>query len=430
VAGDVTACALAIVLHHRDLLPLGAFAALLVWFAGDAGLYQPRLRLSLLDDVAALMKAALAALAGVALLLALVAKSHDVTVLVNVALLVVPALLTVRAGLYATVRFARAHRLLAQPLLIIGYSDLARTLASELASNPSYGVVPVGFLDEAVDGVRAGDLPLLGRLSELPTLIRRLGIANVIVAGPAAPAAAVQDVVRACTRLDLEIFVVPRLYQVHSHAQLENVHGIPLIRLRRLAHRAPTWRLKRLFDVLASTVALVFAAPILAAAALAVRLEGGPGVIFRQQRVGLDGEPFDVLKLRSLRPVDETESATTWCIAHDDRLGPVGRFLRRTSIDELPQLWNVLRGDMSLVGPRPERPYFVARFSRLHDGYAARHRMPVGLTGLAQVHGLRGDTSIEDRCRFDNHYIDHWSLWQDVCILLRTAAELVRPTGS
>ncbi|GAA3303881.1 hypothetical protein GCM10020295_53630 [Streptomyces cinereospinus] len=106
------------------------------------------------------------------------------------------------------------------------------------------------------------------------------------------------------------------------------------------------------------------------------------------------------------------------------------RFLRRTSLDELLQLWNVLRGDMSMVGPRPERPYFVAQFSQAHPGYAARHRMPAGITGLAQVNGLRGDTSIEDRARFDNAYIDTWSLWQDVCILLRTAVALVRPTGS
>ncbi|MEU8545231.1 sugar transferase, partial [Streptomyces sp. NPDC048717] len=171
------------------------------------------------------------------------------------------------------------------------------------------------------------------------------------------------------------------------------------------------------------------ALPVLLLCALAVRLSDGPGVLFRQERVGQHGRLFTLLKFRTL-PADEAEAATRWSVAHDRRMSAAGQFLRKTSLDELPQLWNVLRGDMSLVGPRPERPHFVAQFSRVHAGYAARHRMPVGLTGLAQVHGLRGDTSIEDRCRFDNHYIDHWSLWQDVCILLRTAAELVRPTGS
>jgi lipopolysaccharide/colanic/teichoic acid biosynthesis glycosyltransferase len=136
------------------------------------------------------------------------------------------------------------------------------------------------------------------------------------------------------------------------------------------------------------------------------------------------------MKFRSLKPVDETESATNWNIALDSRLGPVGKFLRRYSIDELPQLLNILRGDMSLVGPRPERPSFVATFRSQHPHYVARHRVPCGLTGLAQVNGLRGDTSIAERARFDNYYIENWSLWLDIKILLRTAMSVVRAEGA
>ncbi|WEV24613.1 exopolysaccharide biosynthesis polyprenyl glycosylphosphotransferase [Streptomyces sp. 71268] len=186
---------------------------------------------------------------------------------------------------------------------------------------------------------------------------------------------------------------------------------------------------KRALDVCAATLGLVAVAPLLAACALAVRCSDGPGVLFRQERVGRDGRPFVVLKFRTLRS-DAFESATRWSVADDQRMSAVGRWLRRTSLDELPQLWNVLRGDMSLVGPRPERPYFVREFSQRYPAYRARHRMPVGITGLAQVHGLRGDTSIEDRVRFDNHYIETWSLWQDVRILLRTAGSLFRCGGS
>ncbi|MBC3991098.1 sugar transferase, partial [Streptomyces sp. AC563] len=182
-------------------------------------------------------------------------------------------------------------------------------------------------------------------------------------------------------------------------------------------------------DVCAAALGLVAVAPLLAACALAVRCSDGPGVLFRQERVGRDGRPFVVLKFRTLRS-DAFESATRWSVADDQRMSAVGRWLRRTSLDELPQLWNVLRGDMSLVGPRPERPYFVREFSQRYPAYRARHRMPVGITGLAQVHGLRGDTSIEDRVRFDNHYIETWSLWQDVRILLRTAGSLFRCGGS
>jgi lipopolysaccharide/colanic/teichoic acid biosynthesis glycosyltransferase len=152
-------------------------------------------------------------------------------------------------------------------------------------------------------------------------------------------------------------------------------------------------------------------------------------VIFRQPRVGRDGIVFDCLKLRTMRPADSLEAATSWSIAQDARVGPVGRFLRRTSLDELPQLWNIVRGDMTLVGPRPERPYFVSRFSQEFHRYDHRHRVQAGLTGLAQVSGLRGDTSIADRARFDNYYIENWSLWLDVKILLRTVGEVIFARG-
>ena len=163
--------------------------------------------------------------------------------------------------------------------------------------------------------------------------------------------------------------------------------------------------------------------------AVATRLEGGPGIFFRQLRIGRYGKPFQLVKFRSMRPSTETESQTRWSVADDPRVGPVGRFMRRTSLDELPQLWNILRGDMTIVGPRPERPFFVDRFSADYPDYAMRHRVPVGLTGLAQVSGLRGDTPTSDRARFDNYYIENWSLWLDVKVILRTVAEVVRGGG-
>ena len=182
-------------------------------------------------------------------------------------------------------------------------------------------------------------------------------------------------------------------------------------------------------DITLSGAALVLLSPIMGACALAVRLEGGPGVFFRQERVGLDGRKFTVLKFRSLQPATDGESSTRWNVSRSDRLRPVGRFLRKTSLDELPQLWNVLRGDMSLVGPRPERPHFVKQFQDRVPRYIARHRVPAGLTGYAQVHGLRGDTSIEHRASFDNYYIENWSLWGDIKIMLRTVQEVVRARG-
>jgi lipopolysaccharide/colanic/teichoic acid biosynthesis glycosyltransferase len=167
----------------------------------------------------------------------------------------------------------------------------------------------------------------------------------------------------------------------------------------------------------------------LLACAIAVRIEGGRGVIFKQERVGLDGRRFNILKFRSMKPTDDAESAQCWNIADDPRLGSVGKLLRKLSLDELPQLWNILRGDMSLVGPRPERPLFVEEFSVQVPRYVARHRVPAGLTGWAQVHGLRGDTDIADRAAFDNYYIENWSMWSDIKIMLRTVSQVFGGRG-
>jgi len=183
-------------------------------------------------------------------------------------------------------------------------------------------------------------------------------------------------------------------------------------------------RTKRNLDITGALLGLILTAPLLLLAALAVRLEGGPGVIYRQDRVGLGGATFTLYKLRSLRPV-ANEDHTTWNIAHDTRLGPVGRLIRKTSIDELPQLWNVLRGQMSLVGPRPERPHFVDQFSATIPGYTDRHRALPGLTGLAVVNGLRGDTSIPLRAHYDNLYIDTWTPTTDLTIIFRTLGRVL-----
>jgi exopolysaccharide biosynthesis polyprenyl glycosylphosphotransferase len=203
---------------------------------------------------------------------------------------------------------------------------------------------------------------------------------------------------------------------------------MPLVRLRRAPFRTRAWTAKRVSDVLISAIVLVVIAPVLLLCALLSRWETGC-VLFRQTRVGLDGEPFTLLKFCSLRPAEDAEAATRWNIGDDARVGPIGRILRRTSLDELPQLWNVLRGDMSLVGPRPERPHFVDEFNQQFPWYMARHRVPVGLTGWAQVHGLRGDTSIADRTHFDNFYIENWSLWGDIKILFRTVGQVLRGSG-
>ncbi|WP_418958800.1 exopolysaccharide biosynthesis polyprenyl glycosylphosphotransferase [Streptomyces tritici] len=310
--------------------------------------------------------------------------------------------------------------------LVVGPSGEAQRFAASLGGRPEYGIRPVGVV-----GLREDGMPPDAGRPALPVLTTAEEIHRAVIQNSVREAVFLADDPALVTLFQHYGCAVWRVGGAGTADTPMGAHlwGHACRRLAPLGERRGR-AAKRLLDLAVAVPALLAAAPVLLACALAVRLSDGPGVLFRQERVGQHGRLFTLLKFRTLRPADETEAATKWSVANDSRMSPVGNFLRRSSLDELPQLWNVLRGDMSLVGPRPERPYFVAQFSRIHAGYAARHRMPVGLTGLAQVHGLRGDTSIEDRCRFDNHYIDHWSLWQDVCILLRTAAGLVRPTGS
>ncbi|MFK4146354.1 exopolysaccharide biosynthesis polyprenyl glycosylphosphotransferase [Streptomyces sp. NPDC004065] len=308
--------------------------------------------------------------------------------------------------------------------LLVGPAPAARRVAAALLRHPRCGVRPVGIVAARTDG--ADDLPVLTTAEEVKRAVIQNGVRAVLAVGSAARAEQqpmLQELAEAgCVMWEIDA-------DSPSYAAKERLAGFSCRRLDMSRVRRETVG-KRVLDVVVSGALLLVAAPVLLTCALVLRLSDGPGVVFRQERIGRNGKPFTLLKFRTHRPVDEHESATRWSVADENRMRPFCRMLRRTSLDELLQLWNVLRGDMSLVGPRPERPYFVTQFSQTYAGYAARHRMRTGLTGLAQIHGLRGDTSIEDRSRFDNAYIDNWSLWQDVCILLRTAAALVRPTGS
>ncbi|GGS17866.1 exopolysaccharide biosynthesis polyprenyl glycosylphosphotransferase [Streptomyces griseoviridis] len=324
------------------------------------------------------------------------------------------------------VRHRRRRALRARPraALVVGPAATARQVAAALLRDRTCGVRPVGIVTDAPDGGEGP--PVLPPGDEALRAVVRDGVRDVLVVRPVRQGPSLRALAEsgcAVWELDAE---PPGAPAPHGWQRLAG------FRCRRLSYggtRTGGAR-KRALDLTVSGALLLLAGPLLLACAAGLRVSAGPGVLFRQERVGRHGRPFTLLKFRTHRPADAHEAATRWSVADEQRMPRFCRFLRRTSLDELPQLWNVFRGDMSLVGPRPERPYFVAQFSQSHPGYAARHRMPVGLTGLAQVKGLRGDTSIEDRARHDNAYIDDWSLWRDVCILLRTAVALVRPTGS
>ncbi|GAB3801991.1 sugar transferase [Micromonospora zhanjiangensis] len=406
--------------------------ALTVVVFATAGFYRSRRHLSILDLLPSLLGRLLVVAGMVAMVAAVRHESVDY-VFGFLRSMVLSAVLVVlgRAASTFAVQVARRRRWVEHSAIIVGGGAVAAELARLLRRYPQYGLRFVGFVDAVGaehDSVEL--MPLIGTLDQLEELVVAVDCDVIIVADTSGSDAQLMELVRQPNCMRRDLWAVPRLRDFHGQGtRPDHIGAIPVVQLRRPTLTGPRWALKRASDITFASLALLLVSPVLALCALAVRVEGGPGVLFRQRRVGRFGRPFDLLKFRSLRPRDEVESQTNWSVAHDARIGPVGRFLRRTSLDELPQLWNILRGDMTLVGPRPERPYFVEKFSSEHPNYALRHRAPSGLTGLAQVSGLRGDTPISDRARFDNYYIDNWSLWLDVKVLIRTVAEVFRGGG-
>ncbi|MHB9851284.1 exopolysaccharide biosynthesis polyprenyl glycosylphosphotransferase [Streptomyces krungchingensis] len=408
--------------QRRPLL-LGALLLGMVAVNARSSLYRPEPVPAVLDELPALcvrITVLWCALAAVVAALAPAAALSAPTLAAGCAL----QSATSCAG-RATVHRRRRRTLLLRPgaALVIGPVATAQRVAAAFLRHPRCGLRPVGVVsDRAAGGV---GLPVLTTGEEVQRALIQNGVRAVLVIEPRGER---EPLLRALAEAGCALWEVDADSPAYDRGGRHTLAGFPCRRLSVGRRRGGVG--KRTLDVAVSGTLLLLVSPLLLMCAAALRLSEGRGVVFRQERIGKDGRPFTLLKFRTHRPADAHEAATRWSVANEQEMSRFCQFLRRTSLDELLQLWNVFRGDMSLVGPRPERPYFVAKFSQTYPGYAARHRMPTGMTGLAQIHGLRGDTSIEDRCRFDNAYIDNWSLWQDVCILLRTAASLVRPTGS
>lgn len=415
----------------RGLWPvaLGTAALGLALVARSLGLYQSRLVLSVLEDLPALLVTTLTAgLLVLGLGLEPAAPRGDAIARAAVFTVALAGILVAaRVVAYAVVRTGRRRGYLMHRVVIVGADGIGDRLARALLADPATGLHPVGFVDDDVDPRRL-PAPLLGGLRALPRVMRDLNVNDVVFAWGARTDDQTIALVRHCQERQYQVFVVPRFFEVMGldrARRVEVVRDVSLVRLRRWAVRPGSMLVKRTLDVAVSALALVLLAPVLLGTAVAVRRELGSPIIFRQTRVGRGGRTFELLKFRSMAASPQ-QGDTTWNIDTSDRLGPVGRFIRRTGVDELPQLWNILRGDMSLVGPRPERPHFVAQFSENTPGYRHRHRMRTGLTGWAQVNDLRGDTPIDDRARADNYYITNWSLWGDVKIVMRTVRTVAR----
>jgi exopolysaccharide biosynthesis polyprenyl glycosylphosphotransferase len=329
----------------------------------------------------------------------------------------------------------------AKRTLIVGAGKVGHTAATRLLGDPTLGLRPVAFLDDDPLDIEDphANLPIYG-WDYFEDAVERERIEHVIIAFSAADHELLLPLIRRCWESGVGVSVVPRLFEVKgSPVSIEHLGGLPLLRLDPTDPKGWQFRLKYMLDRVVALALLLFLMPVLLVAVVAVLISLGRPIFYRQWRVGRDGQAFEMLKLRTLHDTGLTayESDADWAerelgnsvavhMPLEERLTRAGRFLRRSSIDELPQLWNVLRGEMSLVGPRPERVGYVEQFEGRLYRYQDRHRVKSGLTGWAQINGLRGKTSLRDRIEWDNHYIENWSPWLDMKILMLTLRAVVR----
>lgn len=416
---------------------LAAFPAVLAATHYARGGYRQRLRFHFIEQTGMFLTAlSVAAMLVLTLLVLTGAAERPGALVTRVWLLSALVGTAVRGFVAVGQRAGRRHWRAGTPTLIIGTGAVGAHVARRLDDHPEYGLRLVGFLDaDPPNGGLGVPSPILGEPEQVARVAERTGARHVILAFSSLSDSRLVPVVRTCHRLGIEVSVVPRMFDaVNERMALEHLGGLPLTGLRAVDPRGWQFRVKHALDRVVAGGALVLLSPLMLAVACAVRVSSPGPVLFRQRRVGRDGQSFDLLKFRSMRmsavageeEFDLPNGIAPGGVEGEDRRTRFGTWLRNSSLDELPQLINVVRGEMSLIGPRPERPEFVERFEADVERYGERHRVKAGITGWAQVHGLRGQTSIADRAEWDNHYIENWSLRLDLRILLLTLAVLIK----
>jgi Undecaprenyl-phosphate glucose phosphotransferase len=328
--------------------------------------------------------------------------------------------LTARRASWSAIRYLRRQGYNQSFSVIVGTGRVARKTARALRSASWMGIKNLGFVEDEPNAW-TGDLDILGTTADLPRLIQQYRIGHIFIALPMSRYHEARHVFDTLSQSLVEVRLVadiPNLAGVSLTTT--NLDGLPLVSLRESPHFGLNLLFKRVMDIVLSLAALILLAPVLGLVALLVKLTSPGPVLYRQERCGLNGKPFSMLKFRSMRLDAEQQTGAVWAQKDDPRRTPIGAFLRKTSLDELPQFINVLKGDMSLVGPRPERPVFIQQFTKTIPNYMTRHCVKAGITGWAQVHGWRGNTSLRKRVQYDLYYITHWTPWLDLRILWMT----------
>ena len=389
-------------------------------------LYRPRRIASHLSEAADLAKASsLGALVLVAVMTFFFREyEYSRVVIVYFWLLSIAAVWFARATFREALRFARRRGYNLRYAVVVGDGELAATVISRLAARTDVGIEVLGVVGDDKEG--RGGARRLGGYSDLRAVLDAHVVDHVILALVHEDYGRLGGLLEAVGDEPVTIHVVPDLFRFASlRGGVEEFEGLPFIHLRDSPLHGWSQVTKRVFDLAFSCALLIGLAPVLLLLALGVKLTSRGPVLYRQERMGLDGQRFRMLKLRTMRVDAEVGTGPIWATEDDPRRVPYGALLRRLSLDELPQFVNVLRGEMSVVGPRPERPFFVEQFRRTVPGYMLRHKVKSGVTGWAQVNGLRGNTSLEKRIQYDLEYIERWSLWLDVKIIVLTFVRIV-----
>jgi exopolysaccharide biosynthesis polyprenyl glycosylphosphotransferase len=411
------------------------------------GMYRPRLRADVLEDLRGVVVATSLAAMAMLTLRALLTEPADLSAqVIRPWAFAAVYLAAGRVALHWSQTQARHNGEGLRPTLIVGAGRVGRLTAKRLLDQPELGLKPVGFIDK--DPLEAHDnvlVPVLGSSWDLDRVVEEHEVQQVIITFSTAPSDVLLRLVRRCDDLGVAVAFVPRLFEkMTTRLEIDHLGGLPLVTARAPKPRGWQFGAKYALDRAAAALLIALVSPLLVAGLLATLISMGRPVFFRQRRIGRDGREFEMLKFRTMRGdalygeadadwareqlayADFEDEPTALQLPDADRRTPIGSLLRKTSIDELPQLFNVLAGHMSIVGPRPERTQYVSLFEQSIYRYGDRHRVKSGITGWAQVHGLRGKTSLADRVEWDNYYIENWSLWLDVKILLLTFVSVLR----
>ncbi|MHB1463946.1 MAG: undecaprenyl-phosphate glucose phosphotransferase [Thermoleophilia bacterium] len=389
------------------------------------GLYRFRLNLSVLEIAPQIFSAATESSMLLMSLAVLVfpPTHYSRNVVLLSWLCVIVAVAVMRFGVYQMLKLGRRHGWYVKNTLVLGAGSVGITCASKLLRNPALGLQFVGFLDENPSGKAAhfGSYHVFDDYSKLEEILVRYHIQHMVVAFSRDKHDTIVELMERCRPYGVEFAMVPRLYEVFSdRVGVEHIRGLPVIGLKRTSITGLQAVTKRAMDIIVSLLTLIVLSPLVLLTAIAVKLESPGPVLYRQTRIGRGGQPFEILKFRSMRQDAEKGNKPGWTTPGDIRRTRVGRVIRPLGIDELPQLINVIKGEMSLVGPRPERPEHIENFVRDIPTYNTRHRVRPGLSGWAQINGLRGDTDIHERVEHDLYYIENWSPWLDIKIMLKT----------